>query len=501
MDKLIYELPSYATNPDIPRDLDTLVNALDQQVLTLDDKSDLEIRFQEKLAEMQEYITALSESNAVPTLYQLSSEVVAPKYQVSTVVEVEEVLIINIIDFVGKPLTQTMSDDIGEYISFGSDTSNVYMIYGIDSPLTYVCIRSNFAYKHGISTYDKTNIREADLVISDEELAKDDWQGLEGYYGEEDYSGLRFMIYEESSIPSLYAMYNGDHLSTIFPNNYSMQEVLYDLEIPLFSVFYQKLTKTFRMWDGKKFVDFGQTFLPQEETYTKDEIDAITGLNSSEIAKREYKFQSGSNVYIDRTNEENPTLNVLNFDALDKTKDAITSFTVKEDETSGYDVTLNTLSSAESGGFKIKLDNVRNDVLDTQISDLTDRVSNNSEMIDDIKTQDILWSGEWYMDAAKTINLTQNVDTLNNGLVFVWSAYNAGEVRDYHWNSFFIPKKLVELMPGKGHVMHGSLGATVTSFSNLFSKYIYIFNDKVMGNDDNIKNSNNVMVLRYIIGV
>lgn len=357
MEKIQYELPSYNTNPDIPRELDKLVSALDQQLMTNVDKDDMELRFQEQLEEMRTYITTLSESNAIPTLHQLTTETTIHKYQLVNVGTIDNLEMVNINDFVGRPLNQTFVDDIGEYIQVGDFT---FMIVGVVDQFTYSVVYTNEPYSNDLVIYDKTKIRDFDMLLkagntlpSYEQLTKN----------------LNYVLYEEDSNVFIAIIVKSSNHTTSFI-------MLNSINVPLFAVFYSSIEKSFKMWDGNTFVDFGQTFIPQAETYTKDEIDLIIGANSTEVSKREYVFQSGSNVYIDRTDSENPVLNVLNFDALDKTKDAITSLTSqKKDDINGYQIILNTLSSAENGGFKISLPNVINDEFIEDLATLNNRLN------------------------------------------------------------------------------------------------------------------------------
>ena len=79
--------------------------------------------------------------------------------------------------------------------------------------------------------------------------------------------------------------------------------------------------------------------------------------------------------------------------------------------------------------------------------------------------------------------------------------------KDYDINEFFVSKKSVELLPGKGHsfFLVNSTGAKVAT------KYIYIHDTKIMGNDVNrnsatkrdsgITTTNNYWVLTHVIGV
>lgn len=119
----------------------------------------------------------------------------------------------------------------------------------------------------------------------------------------------------------------------------------------------------------------------------------------------------------------------------------------------------------------------------------------------------VLWSGGMLMTASHTITLPELVNEQPNGLVLVFSRYSSSTVRDYHFNSFFIHKAFVAAQPGVGNTF---MMTTDGSFSVMATKYLYIHDDRIVGNDVNddtgtgtsgVKYENNGFVLRYVIGV
>lgn len=126
-----------------------------------------------------------------------------------------------------------------------------------------------------------------------------------------------------------------------------------------------------------------------------------------------------------------------------------------------------------------------------------------------LRGQKVLFSGSWYMSAAQTINLPEGVDAQSNGIVLVFSRYNAstGTADDGNFNSFFVPKQLVALMPGSGHCFQ----MNAVNYSYIASKYLYIHNGRIVGNDLNttgkttspngVTYENTSYVLRYVLGV
>jgi len=119
----------------------------------------------------------------------------------------------------------------------------------------------------------------------------------------------------------------------------------------------------------------------------------------------------------------------------------------------------------------------------------------------------VLWSGSYYMTANQTANLSQKISKQEKGIVLVFSRYSGGEMRNYHFNSFFVSKEFIALLPGMGNTF---LMTTDGSFSVMATKYLYIHDDKIVGNDINTQTGtgasgvtyeNNGFVLRYVIGV
>lgn len=118
----------------------------------------------------------------------------------------------------------------------------------------------------------------------------------------------------------------------------------------------------------------------------------------------------------------------------------------------------------------------------------------------------ILWSGGYYMTAGHVITLSEPVSAQQNGIVLVFSAYGSGAVQNFHFNTFFVSKKVVEMLPGNGYSFFLVDNADFTSIA---AKYLYIDNEKISGYKNNnltgsgggITFKNNEYVLRYVIGV
>ena len=119
----------------------------------------------------------------------------------------------------------------------------------------------------------------------------------------------------------------------------------------------------------------------------------------------------------------------------------------------------------------------------------------------------LLWQGAYYMSASHTATLSEPVSKQQSGIVLVFSRYSDSTARDYHFNTFFVPKYQIAQHTGCGHTFMMTTDAT---FSLYAAKYLYINDDRIVGNANNeatgtgtcgITYTNNGFVLRYVIGV
>lgn len=112
----------------------------------------------------------------------------------------------------------------------------------------------------------------------------------------------------------------------------------------------------------------------------------------------------------------------------------------------------------------------------------------------------------WYMGGTHTVLLEETVSIQQNGLILVWSFYNGG-AKNWGWNFTVIPKIFVtDNTDGGGMSTFMSEAATL---GNVGVKYIYIRDDRIIGNDNNTKSGtgpsaikyyNNRFVLRWVYG-
>ena len=111
-----------------------------------------------------------------------------------------------------------------------------------------------------------------------------------------------------------------------------------------------------------------------------------------------------------------------------------------------------------------------------------------------IKEQNTLWDGFLYMQGGQEVKLSTPIDQTKSGIVLVFSFVENEKAQDYAWHSCFVPKTLVESRPGDGHQFN--------LFWNTWSqKYLYIHNDKIVGQSTNSNTQNKRFGLRKIIAV
>lgn len=126
--------------------------------------------------------------------------------------------------------------------------------------------------------------------------------------------------------------------------------------------------------------------------------------------------------------------------------------------------------------------------------------------------QKILWEGGYYMNETQTVTLSEPVSKQANGIVLVFSRYSDNTIRNYHFNTFFIPKIQVAFSTSsnadKG-LGHSFMLTTGENFSVVASKYLYINDTKITGHANNndtgeasgVTFYNNGFVLRFVYGV
>lgn len=116
----------------------------------------------------------------------------------------------------------------------------------------------------------------------------------------------------------------------------------------------------------------------------------------------------------------------------------------------------------------------------------------------------ILWEGALYMTGGHKITLAEAISKQPSGIVLVFSRYDNGAA-EHNYNSFFVHRAFVALKPGVG----SSFRMNTVNFSMVATKYLYINDTTIAGNDGNddtgtangVTYNNAAYVLRYVIGI
>ena len=113
---------------------------------------------------------------------------------------------------------------------------------------------------------------------------------------------------------------------------------------------------------------------------------------------------------------------------------------------------------------------------------------------------------DWYMLATQTVYLEEKLSEQQNGVILVWSYYDNG-AQNYNWNFTVIPKTFIADNPSVAGMSTFMVNNTALGY--VACKYLYIYDDKIKGNDGNnttgtgtsaIKYANNKFVLRWVYG-
>lgn len=107
----------------------------------------------------------------------------------------------------------------------------------------------------------------------------------------------------------------------------------------------------------------------------------------------------------------------------------------------------------------------------------------------------LLWSGGIYMHGTQTVNLAEPISQQFSGIVLAWSAYANGAPADSSWNHVFVPKSHIAIDAGGGVLQN------IQGWKTPVWKYIYVYNDRLVGHADNSVAPANTQVLRAVYGV
>lgn len=111
----------------------------------------------------------------------------------------------------------------------------------------------------------------------------------------------------------------------------------------------------------------------------------------------------------------------------------------------------------------------------------------------------VLWSGAWFMGAAQTAVLSERVRDQATGIVLVWQGYANGAAQLYDIVHEFVPKwQVLGSLNGKG------VQTTIwpgNSASAPFQKYVYVVDERILGNALNNTAPQTSHVLTAVLGV
>jgi len=102
-----------------------------------------------------------------------------------------------------------------------------------------------------------------------------------------------------------------------------------------------------------------------------------------------------------------------------------------------------------------------------------------------------------YLTAAQTVTPTKKLSQTNNGWLLIWSDYDPGVgVNDYDWStSTVIPKFMSVNQNGQANLF----AIPSNSTGSVITKKAYVYDDKIVGHDDNSTGGATDVVLRYIL--
>lgn len=109
-----------------------------------------------------------------------------------------------------------------------------------------------------------------------------------------------------------------------------------------------------------------------------------------------------------------------------------------------------------------------------------------------------------YMGGNQDLTFSEPVSEQLTGIVLVWSWWSGSQAEDWGWETFFIPKAMVQLHDGVGYDC--PLSRPKSSYFG--NKYVYIYDTHIKGHADNVATgtannvpyTNNKWVLRYVFG-
>lgn len=117
-------------------------------------------------------------------------------------------------------------------------------------------------------------------------------------------------------------------------------------------------------------------------------------------------------------------------------------------------------------------------------------------------TQTQLWTDAtgYYMNAGQTVTPTKKLSECRNGWILMWSDFNPPSTpNNYNWVSTTIPKFMGTKHSGNNWSESFSAGTTTGQADTVATKEFTVFDDKIVGNDNNSLGLSADVVLRYVI--
>jgi hypothetical protein len=119
-----------------------------------------------------------------------------------------------------------------------------------------------------------------------------------------------------------------------------------------------------------------------------------------------------------------------------------------------------------------------------------------NRMVSTASQGSLLWDGAYYMTSGHTVTPSRKLSECNNGWILAFSDFNAPNTpNDFDWNYVVIHKYHSYAHNGDGvriEIPTGSPNFTA-------QKYLYIYDNKIVGHDDNNQNGADDTVLRHVL--
>jgi hypothetical protein len=118
-----------------------------------------------------------------------------------------------------------------------------------------------------------------------------------------------------------------------------------------------------------------------------------------------------------------------------------------------------------------------------------------NRMVSTASQGSILWDGAYYMTSGHTVTPSTKLSDCNNGWILCFSDFDApSTANDYDFNYVIIHK--YHSFANNGNGVRIPIAA---SQNNVITKYLYIYDNQIKGNDENNLNGADDVVLRRVL--